>query len=49
MSMNTPNDSFVRGAVIGPAKMLRDRSMSASGKLHRSVGVGGQWQQWAGS
>jgi hypothetical protein len=27
--------------------MLRDRSMSASGKLHRSVGIGGQWQQWA--
>ncbi|MDG1531995.1 MAG: hypothetical protein P8Q99_11660 [Paracoccaceae bacterium] len=36
-----------RVADRGPAKMLRDRSTSASGKLHRSVGVGGQWQQWA--
>jgi hypothetical protein len=44
----TSNGSFVRVAVIDTAEMLRDLSMSASGKLHRSVGGDGEWQQWAG-
>jgi hypothetical protein len=38
---------IVRVAVIDTAEMLRDLSMSASGKLHRSVGGDGEWQQWA--
>jgi hypothetical protein len=38
---------FVRVAVIDTAEMLRDLSMSASEKLHRSVGGDGEWQQWA--
>ncbi|WP_281858931.1 hypothetical protein [Litoreibacter halocynthiae] len=36
-----------RIAVIGSTKMLRDRSMSASGKLHRGDATQGQWPEWA--
>ena len=37
-----------RIAAIGSITMLRDRSMSASGKLHRSVGPTRERQLWAG-
>jgi len=35
-----------RIAITDTAEMLRDQSMSASGKLHRSVGVDGQCPVW---
>lgn len=41
------NGALSRIAVIGSITVLGDRSMAASGKLHRSVGPTRQRQLWA--